>query len=383
MFLSYKSKQIWINRRLKKEKRQARLKIKYKKAQKHRQKLALLEKRLKYNNIPYINAPECLALSPFGLSKKDKSTEHTKFIQFKMQLELQAKNAIEDGRNQIMISFANTRYLYADACVLLIATIDSLKTQYPQLQFLVKRPDRKLLNHRPNRHKYQYFNVDAVFCHIGFYKLLGYDYSTSDEHRNVKSWHYVFSDEANGDVTIPIFETLNTMGLDNLVDLYSGVIEGIANAMEHAYNEQIVTKRIYPLQRWWLLMAKLDSKLLIYICDLGHGISNTLRFNKDPTLLARVFELVKDLGTSDCKDIKAATLLRKTRTNLSHRGKGGKDIKTFIEKTNRSSMQIYSNRGVYRYTNNNGRTTEKLYDEKLSIGGTILHWSIPLQEENE
>ena len=103
-----------------------------------------------------------------------------------------------------------------------------------------------------------------------------------------KSWHYVCSDEANGDV--PILFLMNWKnGLANLSELYGGVIEGISNAVEHAYNKDIKTERNFVLKRWWMLIAEINDEFMLYVCDLGHGIPNTLRFNKDPSLLQAVF----------------------------------------------------------------------------------------------
>ncbi|RDE87455.1 hypothetical protein DPV90_00045 [Aggregatibacter aphrophilus] len=380
---SYKSKKIWIHLVKKRTKRKLRELIHKNRVRKHKLKLALFEKKLLRQNIPCVKAPDVLLLAPSKLDKKRKSedTEHARFIKFKNELQRTADKVVASGKNKLMISFLNTYYLYADACILLIAIIDSIKQQYPQLRFLLQRPDRCLHNHRPSKDKHIKFNVDAVFCHIGLYKLLGYDYKTNVQQKNVQSWHYVFSDAADGDVTSPIFDQLEKMGLANLSELYGGVIEGIANAVEHAYNEQITTERVFPLRRWWMLVAELEEQLLLFICDLGHGIPKTLRFNKDPKLLDRIFTLVGNLGSTDCKDIKAATLIKKTRTQLSHRGKGGQDIRTFIEKTNGSAMRIYSNRGVYHYNNRNGKLIEKLYDDSLSIDGTLLYWIIPLNQE--
>ena len=177
------------------------------------------------------------------------------------------------------------------------------------------------------------------------------------------------------------FDELEKMGLANLSELYSGVIEGISNAVEHAYHKDIETSRYFALKRWWMLIAEMNNEFMLYICDLGHGIPNTLRFNKDPTLLQAIFDKVKDLASTDCRDIKAATLLKATKTKLSYRGKGGQDIKTFIDKTPHSLMNIYSNRGLYRYNNNTKKVKEVLLDNELSIEGTLLHWAIPFNKK--
>lgn len=359
--------------------RKYREKRKQKKIRLYRLKMFLLEKRLaKTTN--YIEAPEILSLSPINYDKDNDTTEHTLFLQFKNTLEINAEKASKNNK-KLFISFAKTRCLYADACILLIATIETIKVTYPNLRFGVKRPDKKFHHHKPQKYKYTAFNVDGVFCHIGLYRLLGFNFCNNTKHKNVQSWHYVFSDSANGDVTEPIFNELEQMGLQNLGDLYRGVIESIANAVEHAYNDKIVSNRQFSLKRWWMLVAKIDNKLMLYVCDLGHGIPNTLRFNKEPSLLQAVFNKLKSLSSMsrDCVDIKASTLIRETRTELNYRGKGGQDIKTFIENTRNSSITIHSNKGCYRYENRH-KKGEILYDNHLSMNGTLLHWMIDVEE---
>ena len=68
---------------------------------------------------------------------------------------------------------------------------------------------------------------------------------------------------------------------------------------------------------------------------------------------------------------------------MAYRGKGGQDIKTFIDKTPYSRMSIYSNRGLYRYNNNVKRVKEMLLENKLSIDGTLLHWAIPFKKKDK
>ncbi|QLB44692.1 hypothetical protein [Mannheimia pernigra] len=373
----FKSQTVRFRFVVKKHKRRLRAKTKIYRVRQQRLKLTLLKKRFIRQQIPCVDAPEVLSLSLTKTGRKPTQVEHTAFVEFKDKLYQVANEVIFSGKHRMAISFAHTTSLYAEACILLIATIDSLKHQYPKLKFDVIRPNKRLHNHKPQKEKYQQFNVDAVFCHVGLYKLLGKNYQTSVIHPNVQSWHYVFSDDANGDVTNPIFDKMEKIGLLNLSKLYRGVIEGIANAVEHAYDPRIKQIHSFPVKRWWMLVAKINNKLQLFICDLGHGIPNTLQFNKEPGLLDRLRQLVKGLGSSDCYDIQAATLLKETRTKLLYRGKGGEDLKSFIKNTPNSSINIYSNRGFYRYNS----SREILYDNKLSIKGTLLHWSIKLNSE--
>lgn len=385
MMNSFKNKRIWLRLVRKRYNRRIRCELGKKIRRKKFLNLVLEEKRLKKHGIESVHAPAILALAPHKLDGDNSyESEHAQFVEFKDKLELAAQNAYQNSDKRLMISFTKTYALYADACILLMATLDSIKHRYPDLRFIVKRPDKNL-HKKPNKDKHQQFFVDAVFCHIGLYKLLGLNYCNNTVHRNVQSWHYVYSDQADGDVTNPIFDKLEAMGMANLSELYGSVIESIANAMEHAYNPNIVTERQFPVHRWWMLMAKMDDKLRLLICDLGHGIPNTLRENKEEGVLQEVFKLVFSLlkrkMSSDSADILASTLIKETRTKLAYRGKGGKDLKYFIEKMPESNMMIHSNRGSYRYSN--GKLNAIVYDNQKSINGTLITWSMPIAEDHK
>lgn len=72
--------------------------------------------------------------------------------------------------------------------------------------------------------------------------------------------------------------------------------------------------------------------------------------------------------------IKASTLIKETRTELEYRGKGGGDIRAFIDKTPNSQLIIRSNRGMYVY---NGKYKPDLVKESLySLNGTVVQWAI-------
>ncbi|MCO4167096.1 hypothetical protein L0F67_08025 [Actinobacillus suis] len=284
----------------------------------------------------------------------------------------------DQSKSVLKINFRETEVIDASACVALIATLDLIRYQYPKLKFKVVRPKAKPQDNR----RHSPYDVDAVFCHIGLYKLLGHNYTSHSSKENVKCWHYIFSDSTNGEITQPLLKELSEMGV-NTKGIYSSYIEAIANAVEHAYSNKIPTKRKYPLKRWWMLLAVIENKLSLFVCDLGHGIPNTLEITQEPKLLEKVFALlnlkkISHKATTDSAYIKAATLIKETRTALEYRGKGGADIRSFIDKTPNSKLIIRSNRGMYVYSGKNNN--EILKESRYSIDGTIIQWIIPINE---
>lgn len=318
-----------------------------------------------------IKAPRILSLR--------QGREQPKLMEFIQKIETISSKCAASSK-KILIDFSSTDRIYPDACVLLIATIDNVKHLYPQLKFRIKKPIKN-----PS----SIFDPHAVFCHLGFYKLLGLDYNADCSSKYVKCWKYVSSDMTEGEITKPLIDELNKMGVDTR-GMYKSYMEAIANAVEHAYMDEIKLPNEKQLKKWWMLLARIDKKLLLYVCDKGHGIPKTLKYTQDET----IFSILKDKVTGllelnkDCLYIKASMLVketkkevasRETRTELPYRGKGKDDIKSFIDKTKGSELLVYSNKGVFVYTGNKG-IAGSCYNNPSSINGTILQWSMPIEE---
>ncbi|WP_105900230.1 hypothetical protein [Haemophilus influenzae] len=301
---------------------------------------------------------------------------HESFVSFKNTLEKLCHEANRSSQ-QVRINFRETEILSADACTILIATIDTIRFLYPDLKFSIIRPKNKPNDYRlQNKMKY---DVDAVFCHIGLYKLLGFNYTSHTSKQNVLCWHYIQGDEADGAITKPLKDELKNMGISTS-GLYRTWIEGISNAVEHAYDTKIPTKRFFSIKRWWMLLAVLNDEMSIFVCDLGHGIPNTLEYTQDENFLLKLWKDVLKLTskpTNDCLYIKAAAAIKESRTELEYRGKGSTDIKSLIKENDGSVLFIHSNKGTYTFSHNGN---ERCYENRSSINGTIIQWNIPLNK---
>ncbi|OCG39338.1 hypothetical protein A9G28_09765 [Gilliamella sp. Fer1-1] len=282
-------------------------------------------------------------------------------------------------KDKILINFSATSKIHPDACVLLIATVDNIRHLYPQLRFKVRKPIKN-----PS----SIFDPHAILCHLGFYKLLGLNYNADCSSKYVKCWQYVSSDETEGAITKPLVEELIKMGVDTR-GMYKSYMEAIANAIEHAYMDEIKLPNENQLKKWWMILARIDNELQLYVCDKGHGIPNTLKLTQSEHIFKLLVGKVKGLLelNKDCLYIKASMLVketkkevaRETRTELSYRGKGKDDIKSFIDKTEGSELVVHSNRGVFIYKGKEA-IAGSCYNNPASINGTILQWSMPIQE---
>lgn len=313
----------------------------------------------------YVIAPRILSMG---------QKYHGYLVRFKEELERYSALA-HNLQHHLRINFRETEILSADACTVLLATIDTIKCKYPDIKFSVIRPKNRPMNSLL-RNKMRY-DVDAVFCHLGLYKLLGFNYTSSTSQKNVKCWHFISGDMADGKITSPILNELQSMGV-NTKGVYSSYIEAIANAVEHAYTDKVPTSRQFPVRRWWMLLAVVDDTMSIFVCDLGHGIPNTLEYTQDQNFLSSLWTKIlmrATKPTDDCLYIKVAASIKESRTELEYRGKGSTDIKSLIKDKKDSILFIHSNKGTYTFSNDG---SEKCYENIGSINGTLIQWNIPL-----
>lgn len=302
---------------------------------------------------------------------------HTAFIEFKNDIEKKAKTAY-DSKKALRLCFRNTTHITAAAGLLLIATIDNIINMYPGIVFRVTRPPPTITKDC----KTPVNIVDSVLVRIGFYKLIGCNnISRLCNAKSVTCWQYAFGDDASGEITAKLLQKLSSYGIKTN-KLYRSCFEAVANACEHAYTDKIKTARDFPIKRWWFFVGVLNNNITVLICDLGHGIPNTLEVTQAESLLSKIFARLNltSRPTEECTLIRASTMVKETRTKETHRGKGGADVKTFIDQTNDSSLMIFSNRGTYKYSGE--EKPSAAYDNSLSIGGTIVQWTIPYLDAN-
>ncbi|WP_417507705.1 hypothetical protein [Marinomonas gallaica] len=325
------------------------------------------------------NHDEFSAIAPSRIDLY-KSRYHTAFIDFKNDLESKAKAVCQSNyTKKLRICFRNTTHITAAAGLLLVATVDNIIGKYPQISFSVTRPP----NRRTDPGTKTENLVDSVLVHIGFYKLIGHgDIKRRYDAKSVTCWQYAYGDDASGEIAATLIQKLATYGVKTN-KLYRSCFEAVANATEHAYTDKIAQKTPFNLNRWWFFVGVLNDKITVLICDLGHGIPNTLEVTQSNSMLERLWKKLNlpSKPTNDCELIRASTIVKETRTKEEFRGKGGTDIKTFVDQTDGSSMLIFSNHGYYKYLGADKPSIA--YDNKMSVGGTIIQWTIPYLESEE
>ncbi|MDP5205841.1 hypothetical protein [Alishewanella sp. SMS8] len=325
---------------------------------------------------------EILVVAPSKIDLS-KPRSHKSMVEFILNIERACLTAFST-KATVKICFRDTRMITASGGIYILATTDVLVKKFPNVKFSVTKP--------PSIPHVEYHAsisvVHNVLCQIGFYKLLNVKSVKSRNLAHVECWHVETSTVVDSEVLGKAIEKLTEHGIVG-ADLFRAGIEAMANATEHAYSDLIPNN--FSDKRWWLFTAVLNNELIVYICDLGHGIPKTLPYTQNENILKLAFQKFaqafsinrpNSMLTGDVLQIALSTFIRESRTELAYRGKGGEDIKSFIDKSPNAKLHIYSNTGFWKYVkakDNKSKSNLGLgYNNSLSINGTIVGWSVPL-----
>lgn len=79
----------------------------------------------------------------------------------------------------------------------------------------------------------------------------------------------------------------------------------------------------------------------------------------------------------DTSLIEIAVESNRSKTKLSHRGKGLKDMLDLVKNGTVGGFRIFSNKGAFDYNTSNKKEFGK--DFKTAINGTIIQWQISVE----
>lgn len=178
-------------------------------------------------------------------------------------------------------------------------------------------------------------------------------------------------------------ESLLDHGQDSS-SLYTGMVESVANCIEHAYKDHPQRRKFLPGQDgWWGFQQLRDGYLSTCICDLGIGIPTSLPISlaSEQGLLGKLFALVSAAKGRDVQSILAAIEYGRSSTNAPERGKGLQDAHNVIDAAGEGEFHLASNGGFYFYQRKHGDPVPKSGTRRLqgSVAGTIYFWRYPLQ----
>lgn len=168
-------------------------------------------------------------------------------------------------------------------------------------------------------------------------------------------------------------EAIVGVKLQSRAFLYRGLTEAMTNVGHHAYPKGADYQFPVLEGQWWMFASfqKRTRRLTVAFYDQGIGIPNTLPRLHTMEVVRGILDRL-GLGADDASLIQAATAVGRSRTNLSHRGKGLKDMKLYTELTQDGKLRILSGKGEYVY--HSDRTEERV-THRVDLGGTLIMWA--------
>lgn len=230
--------------------------------------------------------------------------------------------------------------------------------------------------------------VEKVFQQIGLLQLFRKPFrmTVTEDDKNVFHWRYATGISVKPSDADQMLKGVKDQLPKGYLRIVTGIEEAMDNAVHHAYlrqrGDRLSGIAAADERRWWVFAEVLDGWLHVNFCDLGLGIPVTLP--------AKWGEQVKDIlslttlsdAKRDLKMIERSLTLGRTRTSLSHRGKGLKNILKAAQEL-RGRIQVYSNMAVVGV---DFRPIDPIYEQavfKRSIMGTVIQWSVPITDAQE
>lgn len=287
---------------------------------------------------------------------------------------------VSHGRERFLVDFSALTRVTSGAGILLRAEIERVRKIYPQVIMRGKPPNNLKCAH--------------VLTQIGVAKLCGMK-QRHGLYDDVLHWRAVTGNDVDGETyateLMGPYEDRLPGGIDR--NLYVGVSEAMTNVSHHAYidTRQDGLRDIHEEERqWWMFSQERKNVLHVVICDLGIGIPRTLPISKKPELAGvRRWMRSNDRNDADilsavlkktAKDRPSATGPDQTisRTGEPHRGRGLYNIVHAVRGVEDASVGVLSNHGAW--IKNTGVSGGVKQSYKDSIKGTIIFWSIPIEQ---
>jgi len=235
--------------------------------------------------------------------------------------------------------------------------------------------------------------VHAQLRDMGFFKLIEiaeYPENSPPESPKIRPVYLQFLTDtqviaATVDNFVGIIENhlipLNAAARGKLV---GAIKEAMGNVFDHAYK---YPTGVQSMPHRWFMSSRVDfvrHEVMITLYDQGNGIPSTL----DADLIDRIRAALVGsadalLQASDGYVIKLATELWRTGTGQSGRGRGFRNMKSFVDNCADGELRVLSNRGYYSYI----RDSEHYGDNEISACGTVIEWrfrsDVPLEMNDD
>lgn len=257
---------------------------------------------------------------------------------------------------KVTIDFREIVRLYPCGVLLLMGLIDQWKAEYPGL-LGAKYPKDDL--------------AEQMLQHVNILQDLGLEARKDVTHDDVNRWYYMTGSNVDTGPFERFMQDVKLhVGEEASQGLYESISEAITNVRHHAYDER-------EQAPWWAFCTVSDRKIFVALHDRGSTIPKTLLEKQSLEDVVRLRKLRR--GAAD-GEIIANAVGGRTRTRLSHRGKGLRDMYAFTRDRASSELGIYSRDGFFQYIPALPKGERRgMIGHKVS--GTLIMWLISLDGE--
>lgn len=266
------------------------------------------------------------------------------------------ESALEHGAT-VRVDLSSATELYPCGTLMFMARLDAWVTQAPG----------RVLGTYPK---------DAVagqlFQHIGVFDRIGLECRYEITHDRVRHWHFHSGHNVDASIyremTVAIRDRIDHPERDLFADCLN---EAVCNTVNHAYEFECEGMPPTEIRKWWMFSQVKDGSLFVAIYDFGVSIPRSLLRKPEWKDYVR-------LHKRDAILIEAAAASPRTRTKLSHRGKGLPEMLEFSQKLAGGEFSILSRKGAFSY--NSATKSQRRWKFTLGIQGTLVQWRIPFRE---
>jgi hypothetical protein len=286
------------------------------------------------------------------------------FFKFVLQLR-------ESTASDLRIDMSGVRRIVVDAALLFKAELSRLiEVKGTRITSMPPKSDR----------------TKQVLKQTGMDRLLNLTISGDPDREDVVHWRIAEGSHAIVDPSAlaPIMADIESVSGMESHPVYQGIIESMANCVEHAYKPHSdVTRKMPKNPGWWVFQQVKDDILHVVICDLGIGVRRSLPLTLagERGMYEKLMHVVRKAKGVDNRALLAAMEYGRTSTGQKQRGKGMRNAHEVVDSLGEGNFFAMSNAGRYDYSKrpDSREGSHRTGKMRHSIQGTILGWRLPLQ----
>lgn len=260
-------------------------------------------------------------------------------------------NVVNNGKGklELYLNFKNVEYLTIDAIMYTIALMNNIKTKLNQhINFRGNFPDNR--------------DAAKLMVECGFTKFV-----EANQSRPKPRKEYIQIVEGHNAAASTAKEVCDFVSdYMNIKDkfLYKMLIELMANAYNHAYDNTRKHSSRWGNKKWYIFVENKEDRICFTFLDTGLGIPGTV-YKK---IREKISYAMRESDIQYIISALTSDALR-TQTKLKYRGKGLPKINKIYQNGDIQNLTIVSGKGYCGIKDNK-------YDLPNRLNGTLVYWEI-------